>query len=59
MDIETSSNLTAGQTVCDVWRQSERPSNCYVGQKMDVDKFWDTMIAAIEVADTHSPLNTS
>lgn len=30
MDVETSSPLSAGQTVVDIWHQSSRPKNCTV-----------------------------
>lgn len=29
-DIETVSELSAGQTVCDVWHQSNKPKNAHV-----------------------------
>lgn len=32
VDIETSSTLAAGQTVCDVWHQSGRPRNVTVAR---------------------------
>ena len=44
VDVECGSELCAGQTVVDWWRQSpEKPINCRVCVKMDVDKFWDAM----------------
>lgn len=57
VDIETCSSLSAGQTVCDVWHQSKLPKNCRVAMKMDIDKFWGLMLAAIEAADTAAPMN--
>lgn len=51
VDIETSSILTAGQTVVDVWNQSGKAPNCDVCIEMDHEKFWDVMIAAISAAD--------
>lgn len=57
VDIETCSSLSAGQTVCDVWHQSKLPKNCRVAMKMDVDKFWELMLAAIEAADAAAPMN--
>jgi inosine-uridine nucleoside N-ribohydrolase len=30
VDVETASMLSAGQTVCDVWRQTGRPENVHV-----------------------------
>lgn len=32
VDIETMSELSAGQTVCDVWHQSTKPKNVLVAQ---------------------------
>lgn len=32
VDVETVSELSAGQTVCDVWDQSDKPKNAYVAQ---------------------------
>lgn len=57
VDIETCSSLSPGQTVCDIWHQSKRPKNCRVAKRMDVDRFWDLMLAAIEAADAAAPMN--
>lgn len=57
VDIETCSTLSPGQTVCDIWHQSNKPKNCRVAMKMDVDKFWDLMLAAIDAADAAAPMN--
>lgn len=57
VDIETLSPLSAGQSVCDIWGQSDALPNCYVGRSMDIDVFWNRMIDAIEAADARSPLN--
>ena len=32
VDVETVSDLSAGQTVCDVWHQSSKPKNVSVAQ---------------------------
>ena len=32
VDVETVSDLSAGQTVCDVWHQSSKPKNVGVAQ---------------------------
>jgi len=56
VDIETASPLSAGQTVCDVWRQSGRPANCRVARGMDAGGFWELMAGAIDRADAASPL---
>lgn len=57
VDIETSSPLSAGQTVCDVWGQSKRPKNCNVAVRMDVARFWDLLLDAVHKANQVSPLN--
>jgi inosine-uridine nucleoside N-ribohydrolase len=57
VDIETSSMLCAGRTVCDVYQMSTLTKNVYVATKMDVVTFWDNMISAIESADAASCMN--
>ncbi len=51
VDIETNSVLSAGQTVCDIWRQSGKPPNCRVATAVDVDAFWVLMLRALACAD--------
>ena len=58
VDIETQSELSAGQTVVDVWGSSGKKPNANVCMKMNVDKFWDLMIDAIESAANASTLET-
>lgn len=57
VDIETCSTISAGQTVCDIWHQSKLPENCSVAKAMDVERFWDLMLAAIDAADAAAPMN--
>jgi hypothetical protein len=57
VDVEVMSPLSAGQTVCDIWHQSKRPKNCRVAQKMDVEAFWELMLAAVDAADAAAPMN--
>ncbi|GBG92851.1 hypothetical protein CBR_g57530 [Chara braunii] len=57
VDIETTSALTSGQTVCDIWRQSGLSPNVAVVQSMNIPKFWDLVIAAIDKADRVSHCN--
>ncbi len=57
VDVETVSPLAAGQTICDVWGQSGKPANVTVATAMDVDAFWELMLAALARADAASPLN--
>ena len=57
VDVECGSELCAGQTVVDWWRQSpEKPINCRVCVKMDVGKFWDAMCEAVDNANVACPL---
>eukprot|EP00199_Chlamydomonas_sp_CCMP681_P004625 CAMPEP_0119112828 /NCGR_PEP_ID=MMETSP1180-20130426/41844_1 /TAXON_ID=3052 ORGANISM="Chlamydomonas cf sp, Strain CCMP681" /NCGR_SAMPLE_ID=MMETSP1180 /ASSEMBLY_ACC=CAM_ASM_000741 /LENGTH=123 /DNA_ID=CAMNT_0007100551 /DNA_START=8 /DNA_END=375 /DNA_ORIENTATION=- len=46
VDVEHKSSLTYGTTVCDVWKQSGQPPNCSVALSVDVEGFWDLMLAA-------------
>uniref|UniRef100_A0A383V2J0 Inosine/uridine-preferring nucleoside hydrolase domain-containing protein n=1 Tax=Tetradesmus obliquus TaxID=3088 RepID=A0A383V2J0_TETOB len=57
VDIETVSPLAAGQTVCDIWHQSSAPKNCRVAREMDVDAFWELMLAAVDATDLAAPMN--
>lgn len=59
VDIETSSPLSFGQTVCDIWGHSKHPKNCFVAQKMNTKHFWEIVIDAVDVADKRSPMNLS
>lgn len=57
VDIETLSPLAAGQTICDIWHTSKLPKNCRVARVMDVDAFWELMLAAVDAADAAAPMN--
>lgn len=57
VDIETVSPISPGQTVCDIWHQSKLPKNCRVAKSMDVECFWDLMLAAVDAADAAAPMN--
>ncbi|KAF8061292.1 iunH [Scenedesmus sp. PABB004] len=57
VDIETTSPLSAGQTVCDVRHVSKAPRNCRVARRMDVAAFWELMLAAVDAADAVAPMN--
>jgi inosine-uridine nucleoside N-ribohydrolase len=48
VDIERSSSFCDGQTVCDVWGDSNATPNVTVTTKMDFDGFWDMMCEALE-----------
>ena len=45
--IDTESELSRGRTACDVYGKTGRPPNAEVGMDLDVDRFWDLMIAAL------------
>ena len=47
VDVECASPLTYGQTVVDRWRTSGRPKNVHIATKMDVEKFFKFLAAAI------------
>jgi inosine-uridine nucleoside N-ribohydrolase len=59
VDIETSSQLCAGRTVCDVYQMSLLPKNCHVATKMNIAEFWNHMIAAIHCANAKSCMNNT
>ena len=58
VDVECSSPLSFGQTVCDLRRTSGRPPNCRVCRRMDVAAFWQLMLAALAAADAASPMGS-
>jgi len=43
-----------GKTVCDVEGKSEKKPNVHVALKMDVNKFWELMVSAMELASKNS-----
>ena len=45
VDVETSSPLTAGQTVCDVWGRSELPANVDVARRVSGPRFLSVICA--------------
>jgi inosine-uridine nucleoside N-ribohydrolase len=57
VDIEISSELCSGRTVCDIYHLSNKIKNIYVAQKVDIEGFWDLMIEALFQANSFSPLN--
>jgi uridine nucleosidase len=56
VDVDTTSPLCKGTTVVDIWRQSALKPNVVVCQEMDVDRFWDAMLKALQRATDVSPL---
>ena len=59
VDVETSSCLSAGQTVCDVYGHSRLPVNVIVARSIDQAAFWRLMHDALTAADAVSPVNIS
>ena len=47
VEIETTSTLSAGRTVCDVYGKLGKPANVRVGYGLDVERFWEMLIDAI------------
>jgi len=47
VEIETTSVLSAGRTVCDVYGKLGKPANVRVGYGLDVARFWDVVIDTI------------
>jgi inosine-uridine nucleoside N-ribohydrolase len=45
--IDTASSLSLGRTVCDVYGKTGRAPNANVGMGLDVEAFWDQMLAAL------------
>jgi len=52
--IERVSDSTRGRTVCDMYGVTNLPKNVHVTTKIDVPKFWEMMLAALEVANSRS-----
>lgn len=49
VEIETSSELTIGRTVCDLWEVTDRPANAHVGLTIDHERFFDMLIERLAV----------
>jgi len=52
VEIERTSPSTKGRTICDILHTTNKEKNAYVTTKMDVDKFWELMLSALEVANS-------
>ena len=59
VDVEISSLLSYGQTVCDIYDMSTKKKNVHVCTKMNLEKFWSMMVDAIFLADKMSPINVN
>ncbi|GAC1391912.1 MAG: nucleoside hydrolase [Ktedonobacteraceae bacterium] len=47
VEIETISELTAGRTVCDVYGKLGKEANVRVGYALEVECFWDMLLATL------------
>ncbi len=47
VEIETTSTLSAGRTVCDVYGKMGKAANVRVGYSLDVKRFWDMLIETL------------
>lgn len=47
VEVETTSELTMGQTVVDWWRVTGRPANVHVVREVDDDAFYDLLVERI------------
>ncbi len=47
VEIETTSTLSAGRTVCDVYGKLGKPANVRVGYGLDVERFWEMLIKTL------------
>jgi len=57
VDIETKSELSSGQTVCDLYHRTGKPKNVHLALKVNVPRFWQIMLDALRISDSISPLN--
>lgn len=47
VEIETSSELTLGRTVCDIYGKMGKAPNVRVGYALDVERFWDILVSTL------------
>ncbi|MBC8215427.1 MAG: nucleoside hydrolase [Candidatus Marinimicrobia bacterium] len=48
VEIETSSPLSLGQTVADMYSRTDRTPNVIVGTDINTERFWETMLEALK-----------
>jgi len=51
VDIECASQLSRGQTICDIYDKSKKVKNCTVAMSVNVESFWEVMLEALDGAD--------
>jgi inosine-uridine nucleoside N-ribohydrolase len=54
VDIDRFSERCRGRTICDKYNVTKQEKNVHVATTLDVPKFWDMMIGAIEVANAQN-----
>lgn len=57
VEIETESKFCDGRTVVDIYNVLGKPHNANVAVKIDTEKFWEAMLAAIKICNERSPIN--
>jgi purine nucleosidase/pyrimidine-specific ribonucleoside hydrolase len=53
--VELHGQYTRGATVVDLHRYLDRPVNARVAVELDVERFWDRVITAVDVLGGHAP----
>lgn len=53
VDIETQSDLAAGQTICDTYGMSKLAANVNVATSVDVDWVWTVVVDALAAASVN------
>ncbi|KAJ2488265.1 hypothetical protein IWW37_004945 [Coemansia sp. RSA 2050] len=56
VEVDCSMGPSRGRTHCDVWAKADTDCNCWLTTSVDIEKFWDQMIATMVVASKLSPL---
>ncbi|KAJ2059605.1 Uridine nucleosidase 1 [Coemansia sp. S146] len=56
VEIDCTTGPSRGRTHCDVWAKTDTDTNCWLATSVDIEKFWDHMIATMVVASKLSPL---
>jgi purine nucleosidase len=56
VEIERVSPSTKGRTICDILHTTKKEKNAYVTTKINVEKFWELMLDALEIANSRSKM---
>lgn len=57
IDVELAGEKCLGRTLCDLHGIKKKPPNATVCYRVDVDRFWEKMLACLKMSDECSPLN--